>query len=96
MVHFHIAYLVHFSIAGDTKMNAHNERFNITIQEEFVDYYEDLLFTTDLEEFNKHLANWLIDYNTKIPHYSLNFKSPVKYLLENHNECHMYWSYTIY
>ncbi|WP_187648704.1 integrase core domain-containing protein [Nitrosophilus labii] len=75
------------------KMNAHNERFNRTIQEQFVDYYEDLLFT-DLEEFNKHLANWLIDYNTKIPHYSLNFKSPVKYLLENHNECRMYWTYT--
>ena len=75
------------------KMNAHNERFNRTIQEQFIDYYEDLLFT-DLEEFNKHLANWLIDYNTKIPHYSLNFKSPVKYLLDNHKECHMYWTYT--
>ena len=75
------------------KMNAHNERFNRTIQEQFVDYYEDLLFT-DLEEFNKHLAQWLIDYNTIIPHSSLNYKSPVKYLLENHNECHMYWTYT--
>ena len=75
------------------KMNAHNERFNRTIQEQFVDYYEDLLFT-DLEEFNKHLANWLIDYNTIIPHSSLNYNSPVKYLLENHFECHMYWTYT--
>ncbi len=26
-------------------MNAHNERFNRTLQESFVDYYEDLLFT---------------------------------------------------
>jgi len=26
-------------------MNAHNERFNRTLQECFVDYYEDLLFT---------------------------------------------------
>ncbi len=76
------------------KMNAHNERFNRTIQEQFVDYYEDLLFT-DLEEFNKHLAKWLIDYNTKIPHSSLNYKSPVQYLLENHQECHMYWTYTL-
>ncbi len=75
------------------KMNAHNERFNRTIQEQFVDYYEDLLFT-DLEEFNKHLANWLIDYNTIIPHSSLNYNSPVQYLLNNHNECHMYWTYT--
>ncbi|SMC09993.1 hypothetical protein SAMN05660197_1819, partial [Nitratiruptor tergarcus DSM 16512] len=29
-----------------------------------------------------------------IPHSSLNFKSPVQYLLENHYECHMYWTYT--
>ncbi|BCD62733.1 transposase [Nitratiruptor sp. YY08-26] len=53
------------------QMNAHNERFNITIQEQFIQYYEDVLFT-DLQEFNKKLAKWLIDYNTKIPHYSLN------------------------
>ncbi|SMC08725.1 Transposase InsO and inactivated derivatives [Nitratiruptor tergarcus DSM 16512] len=76
------------------KMNAHNERFNRTIQEQFIQYYEDLLFT-DLDEFNKKLAKWLIDYNTKIPHSSLNFKSPVQYLLENHYECHMYWTYTL-
>lgn len=48
------------------KMNAHNERFNRTIQEQFVDYYDDLLFT-DIEEFNKEMASWLIDYNTKNP-----------------------------
>ena len=41
-----------------------------------------------------HTANWLIDYNTIIPHSSLNYNSPVKYLLENHFECHMYWTYT--
>ncbi|WP_084275367.1 integrase core domain-containing protein [Nitratiruptor tergarcus] len=52
-------------------MNAHNERFNRTIQEQFINYHEDLLFT-DLDAFNKKLAQWLIDYNTKIPHYSLN------------------------
>jgi len=75
------------------KMNAHNERFNRTIQEQFINYYEDLLFT-DLQEFNKKLADWLIDYNTKIPHHSLFLKSPVQFLLDNYNECHMYWTYT--
>ncbi|BAF69598.1 hypothetical protein NIS_0484 [Nitratiruptor sp. SB155-2] len=75
------------------KMNAHNERFNRTIQEQFIQYYEDVLFT-DLQEFNKKLAKWLIDYNTKIPHHSLNLKSPVQFLPENHYECHMYWTYT--
>lgn len=76
------------------KMNAHNERFNRTIQEQFVDYYEDLLFT-DIDLFNQDMADWLIDYNTFIPHHSLNMKTPVQYLLENHIECHMLWTDTI-
>ncbi len=51
------------------KMNAHNERFNRTLQEQFVDYYEDLLFT-DLEGFNQKLAEWLVDYNIVLPHHN--------------------------
>ena len=39
------------------KMNAHCERFNRTIQENFVDYHEDLLFT-DLDGFNQKMADW--------------------------------------
>jgi len=75
------------------KMNAHNERFNRTIQEQFVDFYEDLLFT-DIDLFNEKMADWLIDYNTIIPHHSLNMKNPVQYLIENHHECHMLWTNT--
>ncbi len=45
------------------KMNAHVERFNRTIQEQFIDYHEHLLFT-DLAATNQKLADWLIDYNT--------------------------------
>ncbi len=37
------------------KMNAHVERFNRTLQEQFVDYHTDLLFD-DLAAFNR---NWL-------------------------------------
>ncbi len=76
------------------KMNAHNERFNRTLQEQFVDYYEDLLFT-DIELFNQKMADWLIDYNTVIPHHSLQMNSPVQYLLKNCDECHMLWTNTI-
>jgi transposase InsO family protein/transposase len=76
------------------KMDAHNERFNRTIQEQFVDYYDDLLFT-DIDEFNEEMANWLIDYNTKIPHHSLEMKTPVQYLIENNPQCHMLWTNTI-
>ena len=76
------------------KMNAHNERFNRTIQEQFIDYNEDLLFT-DLDLFNEKMADWLIDYNTIIPHHSLQMKSPVQYLLNTNPQCHMYWTNTI-
>jgi len=64
------------------KMNAHNERFNRTIQEQFIDFHEDLLFT-DIALFNEKMTNWLIDYNTKIPHHSLLMKTPVQFLIQN-------------
>ena len=51
------------------KMNAHAERFNRTLQEQFVDYQEDLLFD-DLAAFNQKLADWLLAYNTVLPHHS--------------------------
>jgi len=54
-------------------MNAHNERFNKTIQDMFVSYNEDLPFT-DLNEFNRKMAKWLIDYNTILTHTSLGYK----------------------
>jgi len=76
------------------KMNAHNERFNRTLQEQFVDFYEDLLFT-DIDLFNEYMADWLIKYNTKIPHHSLKMKTPVQYLIQNHPECHMLWTNTL-
>ena len=41
-------------------VNSHCERFNRTIQEQFVDWHEELLFT-DLELFNQKLSQWLID-----------------------------------
>nr|WP_249419432.1 integrase core domain-containing protein [Hydrogenophilus thiooxidans] len=75
------------------RMNAHCERFNRTIQEQFVDWHEELLFT-DLELFNQKLGQWLIDYNTVLPHHSLGLKAPVQWLLENHKECQRYWTNT--
>jgi len=74
-------------------MNAHNERFNRTIQEQFVDFHEDLLFT-EMELFNKKMADLLIDYNTKIPHHSLQMKTPVQYLIKTNPQCQMLWTNT--
>ena len=69
------------------KMNAHSERFNRTIQEQFVDFHEDLLFT-DIDGFNREIGRWLIEYNTVLPHHSLNLKSPARWLIEKYPQCH--------
>jgi len=49
--------------------NGKIERYNRTIQEEFIDPYTASLFS-DINEFNQRLADWCIFYNTKRPHYS--------------------------
>jgi len=63
------------------KMNAHCERFNRTIQEEYIDYRASEII--DLKKFNSNLMNYLIWYNTERPHWSLKLKSPVQFILEN-------------
>jgi transposase InsO family protein len=76
------------------KMNAHDERFNRTIQEEFVDYHESELLNPDL--FNQKLIEWLLWYNGERPHWALNLKSPIQFLIEqNPEECNMWWRDTI-
>ncbi|MER3466643.1 MAG: hypothetical protein C4340_05905, partial [Armatimonadota bacterium] len=69
--HFHDATvaqnLVHWHTAPRTpKMNAHCERFNRTIQQELVDYHEDLLFG-DHDACNDRLFEWLHWYNAERP-----------------------------
>ena len=75
------------------KMNAHAERFNRTLQEQFVDYHEDLLFD-DLADFNRKLADWLLFYNTERPHHSLRLHSPVQFLIQHQPECQRWWTHT--
>jgi transposase InsO family protein len=60
-------------------MNAHTERFNRTIQEEFIHYHEELLITPD--EFNRQLIPWLLWYNSERPHWALKPMSPIQFLL---------------
>ena len=63
------------------KMNAKIERYNRTIQEEFVDYHLDDL-GYDIDSFNYQLMDWLIWYNTERPHWTLRLKSPMKAMLD--------------
>ena len=66
-------------------MNAHCERFNRFIQESFVAYYKDLLFA-DLALFNQKMSDWLVFYNTELPHLStkLNLKNNFSQQLTHH------------
>jgi transposase InsO family protein len=77
--------IVHFyTYPKSPKMNAYIERFNRTLQEEFLDYHEDLLFS-DIKVFNNQLMDYLLFYNTKRIHQSLNNQTPIDYLIKKSN-----------
>ena len=77
------------------KMNAHVERFNRTIQEEFVDYHRDLL-QDNLLDFNNKLFDYLLWYNTHRPHHGLALRSPLQAIAAHLHQpqCNMYWPST--
>lgn len=94
--------IVHiFTRIKTPKDNSIDERFNRTLQEEFLEvdeYFEPLLAFPDLTEVNKRLTEWLIFYNLKRPHCSLNYQAPIEWY---NNYCHkekevlpMYPTYT--
>ena len=74
-------------------MNAHGERFNRTIPEQFVDYHENHLFDA-LDLFNQKLADWLVKYNAIRPHKELELKIPIQAVIENNKKCNMGWTHT--
>lgn len=79
------------------KMNAHCERFNRTIKEEFVDYHAYSLINPN--SFNLKLMDWLIWYNTKRVHHTFQNKlSPLQYIMSLQTakplESKMGWTYT--
>jgi len=74
-------------------MNAQCERFNRTLQEEFVDYHVAELL--DLADFNRKLTTYLSWYNAERPHWSLGLKSPVQFLIEHNPEFRMWWTDTL-
>lgn len=74
------------------KINTFIERYNRTIQEEFIDYHEDVIH--DKTVFNQKLADWNIYYNSKRRHHSLGLKSPLDYLISNGGMSQMSLTYT--
>jgi len=95
-------HLIHYHTYPKTpKMNAHVERFNRTIQEEFVDYHVGSLL--DVAAFNRKLIDWLVWYNTERVHYAFkNQMSPVQFMIslpesvlaKTGVECKNGWPYT--
>lgn len=64
------------------KDNAIDERFNRTIQEEFMDLseeFEPYLTESDLTEANRLITDWLIFYNFERPHQTLGQMTPIAY-----------------
>ena len=60
--------LVHFwNYPRRPEQNGKIERYNRTVQEEFIDYHLDEL-RDDVGHFNHILTDWCIYYNTKRPH----------------------------
>ncbi len=64
------------------KMDAFNERFNRTVQEEWMDYGEDLL-PGNVREFNARLPGCLDRYNNRRPHRGLDNLTPSQMLAKH-------------
>jgi len=81
----------YFSRIRTPKDNAFDERFNRTLQEEFIALGNRF---TDCEVFNQRLTEWLIEYNFNRPHQSLGYETPIKFHYHYHKVLPMYPSST--
>ena len=64
------------------KMNAVVERFNRTIQEDFVDWNREIM-VEKINGFNEKLIEWLLWYNTERPHQTLKQIPPMQYIINS-------------
>lgn len=82
----------YFSYPRTPKSNAYIERFNRTIQDNFVDGNLDLL--PDIRIFNDRMMDYLLFYNTVRPHKSLNQKTPMGFMILEDQKSNMLWTHT--
>ena len=78
------------------KQNTFIERFNRTVQEQFIDYHKQLLENT--HTFNQKLIQYLLYYNTEKPHRSIGKIPPLLYYVNNYltniKKSNMLWTST--
>lgn len=79
-----------YSRAYTPKDNAVLERFNRTIQEEWLEQSE--VGLDDINEANNDLLTWLINYNSFRPHQALDYKTPLQYAQDNFFKVLPMWS----
>jgi putative transposase len=88
--------LVHFfNYLRHPKSNSILERFNRTIQEQFVTWHFDEII--ELTAFNLQLMQYLIWYNTEKPHRGIGKLPPLRYYLDNFvapQKSNMLWTLT--
>jgi len=74
------------------KINSIIERYNRTIQEEFIDNHLDIIHDKLL--FHEQLAQYMLFYLTRRIHKSLDKMTPVDYLIKKGGMSHLYGTYT--
>ena len=74
------------------KIDTFIERYNRTVQEEFIDFHEDIIHNQPV--FAQKLADWNVYYNTKRRHHSLGLKSPLQSFVDNGGMSQMSLTYT--
>lgn len=74
------------------KIDTFIERYNRTLQEEFVDYHLDIIHDDHL--FQEKLIAWNLYYDGKRRHHSLGLKSPLQYFVDNGGMSQMSLTYT--
>ena len=81
------------------KMNAVVERFNRTVQEDFIDWNREMM-VEKINGFNEKLIEWLLWYNTERPHQTLRQIPPMQYIINSlilaPEKSKMMWTSTMY
>lgn len=77
----------YYSRPRTPKDNSFDERFNRTLEDEFIDLGH---LTSDCDIFNKELTEWLVEYNFYRPHESLGYDTPINFHYKHHKVLPMY------
>jgi transposase len=74
-----------FIYPNSPKLNGVVERFNRTIQEEFINRSDEIYY--DEDTFNQKLSKYLHWYNYQRPHSSLGYQSPMQFINNQFPKC---------